>query len=51
MFGKQVVTVGRIGTEHLSGPLRTKPLSAPALLFGTPDSYEEYKIAVLTVGT
>ena len=37
--------------EYLSSPLRPKPLSAPALIFRTPASYEEYEIAVVTTGT
>ena len=51
MFGKHVVSIGCIRTENLSSPFRPKPLSAPALILGTPNSYEEYEVAVLTIGT
>ena len=50
MLGERVVTIRRIGTEYLASPFRPKALSAPALLLGMPRPYEEYEIAVLTVG-
>ena len=36
-------------TEHLSSPLRSEPLAAPALLFGISRSHEKYEITVLAI--
>lgn len=51
MLEERVVSIRGIGPEYLSSTLWPEPLSAPALVFRTPASYEEYEIAVLTTGT
>jgi hypothetical protein len=48
---KHVATISGVGPEHLSCPVRPKPLSTPALLFGVPDPYEQYEVTVLTIRT
>jgi hypothetical protein len=49
MLRKHVVAVRRVGTEHFASQLRTKALSAPALLVRAPRPHEKYELTVLAI--